>query len=123
MDAANRTGDDVFHQSLLGATTNASQEYDHSRYNSMRKCPFSRYHVKQIANLLPFFTTDKSFNSGADGGFQLPNIGKNSPFKGFLDISIVTQKLRKNIHSQDGTVTSGLAPFEFGAPGGKRGDK
>ena len=37
MDAANRTGDDVFHQSLLGATTNASQEYDHSRYNSMRK--------------------------------------------------------------------------------------
>lgn len=37
MDAANRTGDDVFHQSLLGATTNASQEYDQSRYNSMRK--------------------------------------------------------------------------------------
>lgn len=51
MDAANRTGDDVFHQSLLGATTNASQEYDHSRYNSMHR----------------------SMNSGE--GFQLPKIG------------------------------------------------
>ena len=27
------------------------------------------------------------------------------------------------MHSQDGTITSGLAPFEFGAPGGRRGDK
>ena len=89
----------------------------------MRKClfPLSRY---KIDNFTCFsFATDKSFNSGADGGFQLPNIGKNSPFKGFLDISIVTQKLRKNMHSQDGTMTSGLAPFEFGAPGGRRGDK
>lgn len=43
IDGANRTGDEVFHQSLLGATTNASQEVDPSRYNSMRKsllnCP------------------------------------------------------------------------------------
>lgn len=37
--------------------------------------------------------------------FQLPNIGsslaaKGSPnFKGFLDISIVWQKARKNLHS------------------------
>jgi hypothetical protein len=42
---------------------------------------------------------------GGDGeGFLLPSItqgGKQSPFKGFLDISIVTQKLRKAIHSQD----------------------
>jgi len=56
---------------------------------------------------------DKSFNSG-EGGFQLPTIGKGSPFKGFLDISIVTQKLRKNMHSQDGAVASGN-PFEFGS--------
>jgi len=42
MDAANRTGDDVFHQSMMGGTTNASQDYDHSRYNSMRKC---YYHI------------------------------------------------------------------------------
>lgn len=44
---------------------------------------------------------------GADNeGFLLPSIkngSKQSPFKGFLDISIVTQKLRKNMHSQDGS--------------------
>lgn len=34
------------------------------------------------------------------GAFQLPQIGApSSPFKGFLDISIVTQKLRKNMVS------------------------
>ena len=39
-------------------------------------------------------------------GFQLPNINtpasKQSPFKGFLDISIVTQKLRKEIRTSGG---------------------
>ena len=39
-----------------------------------------------------------------DGAFQLPNIGSQMagnglPFKGFLDTSIVWQKLRKNLHS------------------------
>lgn len=67
-----------------------------------------------------FSFTDRSYNSG-EGGFNLPQIGKNSPFKGFLDISIVTQKLRKNMHSQDGTVATGLAPFEFGHPGAAGG--
>mgnify|MGYP007082953112 CR=1 FL=1 len=62
-------------------------------------------------------STDRSFNSG--DGFQLPSIGKGSPFKGFLDISIVTQKLRKQMHSQDGTNGISGAPFEFGA-GGRR---
>lgn len=55
---------------MQGATTNASQELADSGVNSMSK------------------------TLGADGeGFQLPNInhaGRQSPFKGFLDISIVT---------------------------------
>ena len=38
---------------------------------------------------------------------MLPSITHNakgsSPFKGFLDISIVTQKLRKQMHSQEGS--------------------
>jgi hypothetical protein len=39
--------------------------------------------------------------------FKLPSIiecknkGSTSPFKGFLDVSIVTQKLRKSIPSPD----------------------
>ena len=75
---------------------------------------------------LSLYVIDKSYNSGPnnnDGVFQLPSIGKASPFKGFLDISIVTQKLRKNMRSQDGsTVAGGLAPFEFGgAQRGRRG--
>ena len=38
MEGASRTGgDEVFHQSLLGATTNASHEYDHQRNHSLRK--------------------------------------------------------------------------------------
>ena len=37
LEGANRTGDDVFHHSMLGATTNASQDYENSRYNSMSK--------------------------------------------------------------------------------------
>lgn len=51
--------------------------------------------------------------SGDGGVFQLPEIGKKSPFKGFLDISIVTQKLRKNMRSQDGSMGNGLSQFEF----------
>ena len=49
---------------------------------------------------------DKSVDAG-DEAFQLPAINsghKGSPFNGFLDISIVHQKLRKNMKSQDGTV-------------------
>ena len=39
LEAASRTGDDVFQQSVLGGTTNASQELSgfKSRHNSMRK--------------------------------------------------------------------------------------
>ena len=37
----------------------------------------------------PYAILDKSMASG-DGVFQLPDIAKKSPFKGFLDISIVT---------------------------------
>lgn len=125
LDSANRTGEDVFHQSLLGATTNASQEYEHSRHNSMRKSKRFSMNSSVCLTLRPFYVIDKSYNSGPnnEGVFQLPSIGKGSPFKGFLDISIVTQKLRKNMHSQDGsTVASGLAPFEFGgAQKGRRG--
>ena len=99
MDQANRTGDDVFHQSLLGATTNASHDNnDHSRYNSMRKSRLFGWRACCLTIVIAF--TDRSFNSGGEGGvFQLPKIGQKSPFKGFLDISIVTQKLRKNMHS------------------------
>ena len=56
--------------------------------------------------------------------FQLPAINsghKGSPFKGFLDISIVHQKLRKNMKSQDGTMDAELL-FDFqGRHGHKRG--
>ena len=64
-------------------------------------------------------SADKSLGSGE--GFMLPSIkdgarrspfqgvsskgGKGSPFKGFLDTSLVTQKIRKNLMSQDGTNT------------------
>ena len=47
--------------------------------------------------------------------------GKGSPnFKGFLDTSLVTQKLRKNLQSQDGAaaVANG-ALFEIGSHRGK----
>ena len=91
----------------------------------MRKSKRFSMNSSVCLTLRPFYVIDKSYNSGPnnDGVFQLPAIGKGSPFKGFLDISIVTQKLRKNMHSQDGsTVASGLAPFEFGgAPKGRRG--
>lgn len=94
---------------------------DHSRYNSMRKS----FLLHLTKCLILVILIDKSFTSGGpgEGAFQLPSIGKGSPFKGFLDISIVTQKMRKNMHSQDGTATGGHAPFEFGAalPGGRRG--
>lgn len=40
-----------------------------------------------IFRFLPL--SDKSVMLERDGGFQLPKLGKNSPFKGFLDISIV----------------------------------
>ena len=96
MESANRTGDDVFHQSFIGATTNASNDYQPSQYNSMSK--LTVYHLTKFI--------DKSVDAG-DEAFQLPAINsghKGSPFKGFLDISIVHQKLRKNMKSQDGTV-------------------
>lgn len=59
----------------------------------------------------------------SDSGFQLPSIRsidkKNkSPFKGFLDISIVHQKLRKSMQIKDGSmsaVASGAANFDFGS--------
>ena len=38
-------------------------------------------------------------------------MGKKSPFKGFLDISIVTQKLRKSMKSQD----SSIQGLDFGS--------
>jgi hypothetical protein len=43
---------------------------------------------------------------GADGdGFVLPNINtpasKQSPFKGFLDVSLVTQKLKKAMQNEN----------------------
>jgi len=68
IDGLNRTTDDMFQKSLLG-TTEASQNVDNTRYNSMNK------------------------SYGEIEGFQLPSIkqgSKGSPFKGFLDISIVT---------------------------------
>jgi len=34
---ANRTMEEVFQNSILGATTNASRDFDPSRYNSMSK--------------------------------------------------------------------------------------
>ena len=58
-----------------------------------------------------------------DGPSVLPPINsgnKGSPFKGFLDISIVTQKLRKNMKSQDGTLDPEKL-FDFAGPGGKGG--
>ena len=51
-------------------------------------------------------------------GFMLPAINKGtkgSPFRGFKDISIVTQKLRKDMHSQDGTQLFNRNSFEFGS--------
>jgi hypothetical protein len=51
-------------------------------------------------------------------GFILPSIkmgNKGSPFRGFKDLSIVTQKLRKDMHSQDGVAAMGRASFEFGS--------
>lgn len=49
------------------------------------------------------FSTLQASPKHAGSAFQLPQIGHNakaSPFKGFLDISIVTQKLRKNLASE-----------------------
>jgi len=84
IEGAYRTQDDMFNASLLGASTNASKDVDPTRYESMTK-------------------------SVADGdAFKLPSIlqcsnkGNTSPFKGFLDVSIVNQKLRKTLNSQDG---------------------
>ena len=36
---ANRTMEEMFHNSLFGATTNASRDFDPSRYHSMSKSP------------------------------------------------------------------------------------
>jgi len=87
MENGYRTQDDMFNLSLMGGTTQAGsrQEGDEerSRYASMTKSV-------QDPDL-----------------FKLPNIteckqkGNTSPFKGFLDVSIVTQKLRKSIPSPD----------------------
>ena len=57
---------------------------------------------------------------------MLPSIkagSKGSPFKGFLDISLVTQKIRKNLHSQDGKNhdLARDALFEFASTRGKSG--
>jgi len=81
IDGLNRTTDDMFQKSLLG-TTEASQNVDNTRYNSMSK-------FVHLPN--PLVAADKSY--GEIEGFQLPSIkqgSKGSPFKGFLDISIVT---------------------------------
>ena len=63
---------------------------------------------------------DKSYQSSGDNSvLALPAINNNkSPFKGFLDISIVTQKLKKSIASEDfrNDMGNGLSSFEFGAP-------
>lgn len=41
---------------------------------------------------------------------MLPSVG----FKGFLDISVVTQKMRKHMHSQDGHGSP--TNFDFASP-------
>jgi hypothetical protein len=55
---------------------------------------------------------------------MLPSIkagGKGSPFKGFLDISLVTQKIRKGLQSQDGKANdlAKEALFEFASSRGR----
>lgn len=55
-----------------------------------------------------------------DGAVQLPNIGAGgmqTPFKGFLDISCVFQKMRKDLRSQDAQ----SPPFGFGDGNTKHG--
>ena len=70
--------------------------------------------MKFMLDLTHVSEIDVSMASG-DGVFALPEIGKKSPFKGFLDISIVTQKLRKSRRSQDGgTPDNAVTSFEFG---------
>ena len=56
---------------------------------------------------------------GGDFDYQLPPINaghKGSPFKGFLDISIVTQKMRRDMKSQDGTLDPERL-LDLGMPG------
>lgn len=43
------------------------------------------------------------------------NKGAKSPFKGFMDTSIITQKLRKEMHSQDGANVFNRSMKEFGS--------
>jgi hypothetical protein len=98
LEGAYRTQDDMFNASLLGASTNASKDVDPTRYESMSKSQ------RKLSNVFLFVA-----KSVADGdAFKLPSIlqcsnkGNTSPFKGFLDVSIVNQKLRKTLNSQDG---------------------
>ena len=68
-DDANRTMDEMFHNSLLGATTNASRDFDPSRYQSMRKLKIKKYQLNSVV--------DKSVQAAGDEtfpGFLLPSI-------------------------------------------------
>ena len=73
-------------------------------------------------NNVAFRILDKSVTS-ADG-FQLPTIGKPTDFKGFLDTSIVFQKLRKQMQSQGGAHMTYEQEFDMGSAtataGGRR---
>lgn len=61
--------------------------------------------IQWVSSLKDNFFLAKSMHTGDEGfpGFVLPAINhqnsKGSPFRGFKDISIVTQKIRKDMHS------------------------
>jgi hypothetical protein len=97
----NRTHRDELFGSVLTAPTNISINDEDNLTNIMSKFIFP-------ANRL--FISDRTFQEG--GAFQLPSImgqatTKNtSPFQGFLDVSIVNQKLRSTIMSQGSSLES-----------------
>ena len=79
-----RNSNDFFQTNMQNTTTTASHSHENIDLVSM-----SKFNFIFLINL----------GVDEDTGFQLPSINtaasKQSPFKGFLDISIVTQKLRK----------------------------
>lgn len=70
------------------------------------------------------FSTLQTSPRHAGSAFQLPQIenAKTSPFKGFLDISIVTQKLRKNLASEGRRNNSAAVKGGTEAPTTGRGE-
>ena len=99
-DPMRATDEMFFNSTMQGATTNASHDMD---LGALSAGKLRKFYLTSNLNLC---NTDRSMVVEPEG-IQLPNINaresKQSPFKGFLDISIVQQKLRKAVNqSADG---------------------